>query len=148
MAGDKALLDKFNGVLVSIQAEIAAVRARHAGMPGPHLSEADWSWVSQDARSYAWRYLRTRGIDAPALVPGTVVQIALANFALITVDTKELMERFYKLNSAMEEAVKAIQAKSPHLTAEEIVDLATRQVAAKYPLDFPVGMMPTNGHIQ
>lgn len=148
MADEKALMNKFNGVLAAVRQEIVAVRKQYAGTPGPHLSEADWSCVEQDARAYVWRYLTTRGLDAPALVPGTVVQIALSNFALVAGDTKELMDRFYKLNSAAEEAAKAIQAKSPHLTSEEIIDLAMRQVAAKYPLDFPVGMMPTNGPIQ
>ncbi len=142
MADDKALMQKFHEVLAAIQEEIASVKAQYIGTPGPHLSDAEWSCVAQEARAYAWAYLCNHGVGAPALIPATVVEIAMSRIPTGTAQSnKDLMERFNRVLSAVEKEVEAIRSADASLTADEVVTLAERRVALRFPGECPLSWL-------
>jgi hypothetical protein len=137
---DAELMGKFNATLTRVRQEITAVKAQYANTPGPHLTEDDWSFVEQEARSYVWLYLCCRGVGAPTLVPGTVVEIAIwrAQQVQAAGGTEALMEKFNRVLDGFNAAVKEIQAADPTLPVDELIAKAERRAALQHPLDAPI----------
>lgn len=137
---NEQLMEKFDVVLAQVQQEITAVKAQYANAAGPHLTDDDWAVVEQEARSYIWAYLCCRGVGAPSLVPGTVVEIAMWRWQELQAagGSKALMEKFNRVFGAFTAAVEEIQAADPTLPVEEVIATAERRAALQHPLDAPI----------